>query len=58
MQCQATENSFSVLTFPDFLESLRRSELSARQARSHSVLTKLAGFPIIKTVEARLHLCP
>lgn len=39
------------LTFPDFLESLLKSELSARQARSRSVLTKLAGFPIIKTLE-------
>ncbi|WP_439641856.1 IS21-like element helper ATPase IstB [Nevskia sp.] len=39
------------LTFPGFLESLLKSELSARQARSRSVLTKLAGFPIIKTLE-------
>lgn len=39
------------LTFPDFLESLLKSELSARQARSRSVLTKLAGLSIIKTLE-------
>lgn len=39
------------LTFADFLEGLLRAELSARQVRSRSTLTKLAGFPVIKTLE-------
>ena len=30
-------------TFTDFLEGLLKSELAARQARSRSVLTRLAG---------------
>lgn len=39
------------LTFPDFLEGLLKAELAARQARSRTTLTKLAGFPVIKTLE-------
>lgn len=31
------------LTFPDFLEGLLKAELAARQARSRTTLTKLAG---------------
>jgi len=39
-------------TFTDFLEGLLKSELAARQARSRSVFTRLAGFPVIKTLDA------
>jgi DNA replication protein DnaC len=39
------------LTYPDFLEGLLKAELAARQARSRSTLTKMAGFPVIKTLE-------
>lgn len=39
------------LSFADFLEDLLKAELTSRQARSRSVLTRLAGFPVIKTLE-------
>jgi DNA replication protein DnaC len=39
------------LTFADFLEGLLKAELSARHARSRSVLAKLAAFPVIKTLQ-------
>lgn len=39
------------LTFADFLEGLLKAEISARHARSRTVLAKLAGFPTIKTLE-------
>ena len=39
------------LTFADFLEGLLKSEMSARQSRSQQILSKMAGFPTIKTLE-------
>jgi len=38
-------------SFADFLEGLLRTEHSARQSRTKSTLTRLAGFPAIKTLE-------
>jgi DNA replication protein DnaC len=38
-------------SFADFLESLLQSEQTARQARSRNAMVKLAGFPIIKTID-------
>lgn len=38
--------------FSDFLESLLRDEAAGRQARKQSMLTRLAGFPAVKTLEA------
>ena len=37
--------------YSDFLETLLRAELAGRQARKQSMLTRLAGFPAIKTLE-------
>lgn len=39
------------LTFTDFLEAGLRLELQARQARSSTLLTRIAGFPAIKTLD-------
>ena len=39
------------LTFTDFLETSLRLELQARQARSSTLLTRIAGFPSIKTLD-------
>jgi DNA replication protein DnaC len=39
------------LTFTDFLETGLRLELQARQARSSTLLTRIAGFPSIKTLD-------
>jgi DNA replication protein DnaC len=39
------------LSFVDFLEGLLKSELSARQLRSRTMMAKMAGFPVIKTIE-------
>lgn len=38
-------------SFSDFLEQLLGAELSARSERSRSMLTRLAGFPAIKTLD-------
>ena len=38
--------------YSDFLESLLRTEAAGRQVRKQSLLTRLAGFPAIKTLEA------
>ena len=35
----------------DFLESVLKTELTARQNRSKSILTRMAGFPAIKTLD-------
>lgn len=35
----------------DFLEKLPQAELAARQARTQSMLTRTAGFPVIKTLQ-------
>ena len=37
--------------FADFLEALLKEEVSGRQQRSRTVLTRLAGFPVIKTLD-------
>lgn len=39
------------LSFADFLESLLKTEVTARSSRSRQMLVKLAGFPVIKTLE-------
>jgi len=38
--------------FADFLEALLKEEVSGRQQRSRTVLTRLAGFPVIKTFDS------
>lgn len=37
--------------YPDFLESVLKTELTARRNRSKSILTRMAGFPTIKTLD-------
>ena len=37
--------------YSDFLEQLLKSEAAGRNARKQSMLTRLAGFPAIKTLE-------
>lgn len=37
--------------YSDFLESLLKTEAAGRQVRKQSMLTRLAGFPAIKTLE-------
>ncbi len=39
------------LSFADFFEGLLKSEASARQIRTRQVLSQMAGFPAIKTLE-------
>ncbi len=39
------------LTFTDFLDAGLRLELQARQTRSSTLLTRIAGFPAIKTLD-------
>ena len=39
------------LAYSDFLEHLLRAEAAGRQSRKQSMLTRLAGFPAIKTLE-------
>lgn len=41
-----TESAYS-----DFLEKLLKEEVSGRHVRKQSALTRLAGFPAIKTLE-------
>lgn len=38
--------------YSDYLEQLLKAELAGRQARKQSMLTRLAGFPAIKTLES------
>lgn len=38
--------------YGDYLEQLLKAELAGRQARKQSMLTRLAGFPAIKTLES------
>lgn len=37
--------------YSDFLESLLRAEAAGRQVRKQSILTRMAGFPAIKTLD-------
>jgi DNA replication protein DnaC len=46
-QQAATEES----AYSDYLEQLLKAEVAGRQARKQSMLTRLAGFPAIKTLE-------
>lgn len=39
------------LSFSDFLEELLKAELASRHARSRQILTKLASFPHVKTLD-------
>ena len=39
------------MPYSDFLEDLLKSEVAGRQARKQRMLTRLAGFPAIKTLE-------
>jgi len=46
-QQAADENS----SFCDFLENLLKLEQTERQLRGRSMLTRMAGFPMIKTID-------
>ena len=46
-QQAATEEA----AYSDYLEQLLKAEMAGRQARKQSMLTRLAGFPAIKTLE-------
>ena len=49
---QAAQHAASEQTpYSDFLETLLQSEVAGRQARKQRMLTRLAGFPAIKTLE-------
>ncbi len=49
---QAAQRAASEQTpYSDFLENLLKSEVAGRQARKQRMLTRLAGFPAIKTLE-------
>ena len=39
-------------TYADFLEDVLKAEREARRARARDMLTRVAGFPAIKTLEA------
>lgn len=47
----AAKAASNQLTFVDFFESLLRSEITTRQRRSQQMLSKMAGFPALKTLE-------
>ena len=38
-------------SYSDFLEGLLKEEMASRTARKQSTLTRLAGFPVIKTLD-------
>lgn len=39
------------ISYPDFLEKLLLTEIASRQSRSKTILTRMAGFPAVKTLE-------
>ena len=39
-------------SYSDFLEGLLREEVAGRTVRKQSMMTRLAGFPVIKTLDA------
>ena len=39
------------MAYSDFLEELLRQEIAGRKVRKQSMMTRLAGFPVIKTLE-------
>ena len=47
----AQEAATNSIGYSDFLEQTLSLEWQEKQARSRSLLTKLAGFPMIKTVD-------
>ena len=40
------------ISYSDFLEGLLREEVAGRTVRKQSMMTRLAGFPVIKTLDA------
>ncbi|BBO59029.1 IS21-like element helper ATPase IstB [Mycoavidus sp. B2-EB] len=48
LAAQAVSNQ---LSFADFFEALLKSEAATRQTRSRQILSQMAGFPAIKTLE-------
>ena len=38
--------------YADFLEALLKEEVNGRQQRSRTLLTRIAGFPAIKTLDS------
>lgn len=46
----AQQAARDALSYGDFLEALLKAELSARQARTQYMLTRTAGFPVLKTL--------
>ena len=40
------------VSYADFLEEVLKAERDARRVRSREILTRTAGFPAIKTIEA------
>ena len=38
-------------SYPDFLEKILNTEMAVRQSRSQMMLTRMAGFPAIKTLD-------
>lgn len=47
----AQEAAAQESAYSDFLEALLKAESAGRQVRKQSLLTRLAGFPAIKTLE-------
>lgn len=47
----AQSSSKEESSYTDFLESILKTELLARQNRSKSIFTRMAGFPAIKTLD-------
>jgi len=47
----AQEAAEKKLSYTDFFETLLQTELCAKQARSRTILTRMAGFPMIKTLD-------
>jgi len=49
--CQAQKAAQENISFSDFLESLLLLEQADKQIKSRSILTRMAGFPMIKTLD-------
>lgn len=48
---QAQDAAKKELSYSDFLEAMLKLEMNERKQRSRTLLTKMAGFPIIKTID-------
>ena len=46
------------ISYSDFLEGLLREEVAGRTVRKQSMMTRLAGFPVIKTLDGGLRPKP